>query len=192
MKLKNIATIQPGYSFRGAVIPDSNGSMTVFQAKDLVRDEPLTTSTSLVKIAALEVKETLHLKYNDIVIVARGLKAGAFRATTIKTSDENIVASSSVHIIRVNSSSIEADYVSHYLNSNLAQNELAKEVKGSYIGVLPRRAVEELEIPLPSLQKQKMLIELHANLLAQTKISIERNSIIHTMIDTIYKELKTL
>lgn len=192
MKLKNIADIQPGYSFRGAVIPDSNGGMTVFQAKDLLRDEPLTTSTSLAKIATIEVKKALHLKYNDIVIVARGLKAGAFRATTIKTRDENIIASSSVHIIRVNSSSVEADYVSHYLNSNLVQGELAKEVKGSYIGVLPRRAVEELEIPLPSLEKQKMLIDLHANLLAQTKISTDRNHIIHTMIDSIYKELKTL
>lgn len=166
--------------------------MFVFQAKDLIRDEPLTNTTNLTKITSITLKNSSCLKYNDIVVVARGLKAGAFRATTIKTSHQSIIASSSVHIIRLNTPNIEPDYISHYLNSSKAQSELAKEVKGSYIGVLPRKALENLEIPLPSLEKQKILIDLHTNLIAQTKISTHRNHIIHTMIDTIYKELKTL
>jgi len=192
MQLKKYAKILPGYSFRGAINPDNNGDMFVFQAKDLVKDEPLSTTTNLSKISAISSKETSHLKYNDIVIVARGLKAGAFRATTIKTNHHSIIASSSVHIIRLNTPNVEPDYISHYLNSSMAQSELAKEVKGSYIGVLPRKALENLDIPLPSLEKQKILIDLHTNLIAQTKISTHRNHIIHTMIDTIYKELKTL
>ncbi len=166
--------------------------MFVFQAKDLIRDEPLINTTNLTKITSITLKNSSCLKYNDIVIVARGLKAGAFRATTIKTNNRNIVASSSVHIIRLNTPSIEPDYLSHYLNSSSAQADLAKEVKGSYIGVLPRKALEDLEIPLPSLEKQKILIDLHTNLIAQTKISTHRNQIIHNMIDTIYKELKKI
>lgn len=192
MEIKNFASILPGYSFRGAIKPDNKGEMFVFQAKDLMKDEPLTITATLTKISSVTTKESSHLKYNDIVIVARGLKAGAFRATTIKSNNQNIIASSSVHIIRLNNSSVEPDYISHYLNSSLAQSELAKEVKGSYIGVLPRKALEDLDIPLPSLEKQKILIDLHTNLIAQTKISAHRNHIIHTMIDTIYKELKTL
>jgi restriction endonuclease S subunit len=183
MKLKDIASVMVGYTFREAIIPEKNGNIFVFQAKDLVRGEFMTDVTSLKLIALDTVSYNGYLKKGDVLIVARGMKAGVFRSTIFKSDASNVVASSSVHVIRITTPSILPEYISYYLNSKKGQNSLSEIVTGSYIGVLPRRSLEQLNIPIPNLRKQRAIVGLHQNIQTQQKIQYRQNELKQQVIE---------
>lgn len=57
-----------------------------------------------------------------------------------------------------------------YLNGVDGQNKILQTVTGSYIQAVSRKKFEEIEIPVPPLQKQQSLIALHENIKQQEKI----------------------
>lgn len=189
MKLKGIATVIAGYTFRGAITPDKNGDLLVFQAKDLARGAFVTDVSTLTPIAFDPTGYTGHLKKDDVLVIARGMKAGAFRSTVFKSDASNVIASSSVHIIRITTSSVLPEYISHYLNSKNGQESLSEIVTGSYIGALPRRLLEQLKIPIPDLRKQKVIIDLYRNMQMQQKILNRKNELKQQILDTTFTNI---
>jgi hypothetical protein len=192
MKLYEFAEIITGYGFRSAIEPEVDGPVSVFQAKDLVRDEPFTDINKLTKISQSFLGYEGYLKKNDILIVSRGMKAGAFRATTFASDATNVMASASVHVMRVRSSKLSTilpEYVSHYLNSNEGQTELAEMVTGSYIGALPRRELEKIDIPIVPIQEQQMLIDLYRNIRQQQKFLDRKRELVQKIVDAAFSTL---
>ncbi len=189
MKLHDIATITSGYAFRGAITPDKDGNILVFQAKDLIRGVPVIDTESLTRVPFDMPGYAGHLKTNDVLLIARGMKAGAFRATVFMSEAKNVIASSSVHIIRVSSPEINPEYLSYYLNSRAGQIALAGIVTGSYIGALPRRELEKIEIPIPVLEKQKTIINLYKNIEKQQGITEHRSELKKQIINATFSNL---
>ena len=189
MQIKDIAEVISGYTFRKAMEPNKNGNMFVFQAKNIVQGEPFTKIKDLTKILYEVAGHTNFLKENDVVIVARGMKSGSFRTTVFKLKDQDIIASSSVHIIRINSNKILPEYLSYYLNSQQGQKDLSGEISGSYIGALPRKNLSEIKIPIPDLKKQKAIINLYENIKEQEKITATKIKIKENIINTTFKNL---
>ena len=191
MELREVATVFAGYTFRGAVKPDPKGHIFVFQAKDLVQGEPVTDTAALTKISDDVPGYGGHLRRNDVVLVARGMKAGAFRSTVFSATDNNVIASSSVHVIRIIGQNILPEFLSLYLNSKEGQDALSNIVTGSYIGAIPRRELEKIKIPVPPLQKQEALIHLFRNMREQKKILDRRSEITQNIINATFKSLVT-
>ncbi len=189
MKLKEIATVIAGYTFRGAINPDKSGNLFVFQAKDLVQGEFVTDVTALTPITLDTVGYNGYLKTDDVLIVARGMKARAFRSTIFKSDASNVITSSSVHIIRITAPGVLPEYVSHYFNSKKGQSSLSEIVTGSYIGVLPRRAFEQLEIPAPDIREQKIITDLYRNMQTQQKILNRRNELKQQILDATFTNI---
>jgi restriction endonuclease S subunit len=189
MQIKNIAEVIAGYTFRGAIEADTKGDVFVFQAKDLIQGEPFADEEALTRISHTGRGDAGRLQKNDIVLVARGMKSGAFRSTVFIAEAPNVIASSSVLIIRVVDPNISPEYLSLYLNSGGGQDALSQIVSGSYIGAVPRRELEKLEIPIPSLQKQAIALLLYQNLKAQEKIMDQKKIIIQNVVETIFKQL---
>src|ERR1700685_3521239 len=115
MQIKDIAEVVTGYTFRGAIKADANGNTFVFQAKDLIRGKPFVEVNVLTKISHDGRTDAGALKKNDVLLVARGMKSGAFRSTIFASSISNVVASSSVHVIRVTAANVMPEYVSHFI-----------------------------------------------------------------------------
>lgn len=191
MKLGDIANIIPGYAFRGAIIPVESGDFFVFQAKDLVRGVSFTDVSTLTQIPFEITGHIGYLKNNDVLLVARGMKAGTFRSTTFKADEQNVLASSSVHIIRITSPEVIPEYLSHYLNSKKGQDDLSQIVTGSYIGAIPRRSLEQIRIPIPDLHKQKAIVDLYKNIQAQQKLLDRKKELKQQIIETTFKNLTT-
>lgn len=189
MKLHDIATIIAGYTFRGAIMPDKNGGLLVFQAKDLVRGAFVTDVSMLTPIAFDPTGYAGHLKKDDVLVIARGMKTGAFRSTVFKSDASNVIASSSVHIIRITTPDVLPEYVSHYLNSKNGQDFLSEIVTGSYIGALPRRLLEQLKIPVPDLRKQRAIVDLYHNMQMQQKILVRKNELKQQILDATFTNL---
>lgn len=189
MKLKYIATIIAGYTFRGAITPDKNGGLLVLQARDLVRDAFVTDASILTPIAFEPTGYANRLKKDDVLVIARGMKAGAFRSTVFKSDASNVIASSSVHIIRITTPEVLPEYVSYYLNSKNGQYSLSQIVTGSYIGALPRRLLEQLKIPVLDLRKQKTIIDLYHNMQMQQKILDRKNELKQQILDATFTNI---
>ncbi len=190
MKLHEVSEVIAGYPFRGAVKPDAAGNLFVFQAKDLVQSLPFESTETLTKISHdTPPGYSGRLQKNDVLLVARGMKSGAFRSTTFIANESNVIPSSSVHIIRITSKDVLPEYISRYLNSKEGQGALSQIISGSYIGALPRKALEKIDIPIPPLRKQEVLIHLFRNIREQQKIIDREKEIKQNIINATFRSL---
>jgi restriction endonuclease S subunit len=175
MKLKEIAAVYSGYTFRGAIKPEPYGQTAIIQARDVGSDTAPILREELVKTSFEPARADASVKENDVIIVARGAGSGSFRAAVFKGNDSNVIASVSVYIVRITSDQILPEFLALYLNSSNAQQDILDRVSGSYIKTIPRLKLEEVSIPMPSIAKQKSLIALHDNIRRQEEI-LERKS----------------
>lgn len=191
MKIHEFGSVSMGYTFRGAVNPDPDGKVFVFQARDLSRgvvfgDEE---ARSLSKTSHPFSGYTGHLCKDDILLAARGMKTGAFRSAVFVSSSQNVVASASVYVIRITSQDILPEYVSYYLNSQDGQNAIASIVSGTHIGAVSRKELEKIDIPIPPLRKQEAFVNLLRNLREQQKIIDREKEIKQNIINATFKSL---
>lgn len=189
LELRELSAIITGYTFRGAVRHYENGNILVFQAKDLIQGQPMFDVTTLTAISQNVPGHSGYLKKNDVLLVARGMKAGSFRSTVFLSDCENVIASSSVHIIRVTDSRVLPEFISLYLNSSDGQESISQIVTGSYIGAVPRKKLEGLKIPLLPLEQQRTFIALDQNIREQQRITYRQNEIKQNLINATFKSL---
>jgi restriction endonuclease S subunit len=81
------------------------------------------------------------------------------------------------------------EYVSRFLNSKVGQDALSQIVSGSYIGALPRKEVEKIKIPIPTLEKQQAVVDLDRNIREQEKIINRQNEIKHNLVNATFTSL---
>jgi restriction endonuclease S subunit len=191
MQINNIAEVISGYTFRVAIKPEKGGNVFVFQARDIVQNVPFSDIYTLTRISHETLGYAGYLKKNDVLLIARGMKSGAFRSTIFVSNEPNVIASSSVHVIRITTPDALPEYVSHYLNSKVGQDSLSGIVSGSYIGALPRRALEKIKIPIPSLQKQETIVNLHRNIQEQQRVLGRKNEINQNILNATFRNLTT-
>ena len=175
IKLKDIADVIAGYAFRGAIKPDISGDTFILQARNITQEDEIKHISDFTKISFNSLRTAAFLKKNDIVMTSRGMGPGSFRTTVVKFSDDNVLATSSVHIIRIKDSNVVPEYLSLYLDSTNGQNDIFMNVSGSYIKTILRKDLEDIEVPLPSIDKQKTIVALHENMRRQEEI-INRKS----------------
>lgn len=188
-ELNEIADVISGYTFRGAIKPDSNGEIFVLQAKDIVQGKPINNEHSLTRVSHNLPGYTGYLKKNDILLVSRGMKSGTFRSAIFMSEVLNVIASSSVYVIRLIPADILPEYISHYLNSREGQETLSRIVSGSHIGVLPRKELEKISIPVPPLDAQRAIVGLYHNIQEQKRIVDRQNQIKREFVDAIFKNI---
>ena len=192
MQIKDIAEVMSGYSFRGAIEKDPKGEIFVVQAKDIVSGEIIKDVNGLIPISSTVLGTYKNLlQMGDVLVVSRGMKTGIFRSTVFKTNMSDVIASSSVHIIRINDNKVLPEYLSHYLNSKHGQVKISQNVSGSYIGSLSKVKLYEMEIPVPELNKQKTIIDLHENMKRQRIILKRKIDIKDNIINATFSNLVT-
>ncbi len=170
IKITDFAEVINGYTFRGAIETVEKSDIFVLQAKDVIQGQNITNTNNFTPIAFSGTRTASFLQKNDVVIVSRGTGAGSFRSA-IFDSDTNVIASSSLLILRIKKKEILPEYISLYLNSTDGQNKILETVVGSYIHAISRKKFEEeIEIPIPSSEKQQSLIKLNQNIKQQEKI----------------------
>lgn len=186
-KLQEIAEVRSGYTFRGAFNHQRDGDIFVIQAKDLKIDNESLKIGDLQKVGSDSLRNPFFLQYNDILIVSRGTGAGSFRSTVFTSEKENIIASSSVYIIRVKGLDVLPKYLSLYLNSNEGQKKIMETIIGSsYVQSIVIKNLINLSIPIPSIDKQKTIIELSENIKEQEKIIIRKKQLKENILNSVF------
>ncbi|MFA6375873.1 MAG: restriction endonuclease subunit S [Candidatus Paceibacterota bacterium] len=189
MKIQEFANVISGYTFRGTIENQSGGDVFVIQAKNIASGVDIKDSQNLVKILFNGAHGASFLQNNDITIVSRGYGRNAFRATVFKSDINNIVASSSIIIIRITDNRVLPEFISSFINSSEGQKRIMESVTGSSIKAILRGKFREISIPLPPIEKQETIIKLTNNLKQQEEINARKMQIKKNIANSIFEKI---
>lgn len=156
-RLANIADIRLGTSFRERVLHEPSGNFLVVQGKDIGLDGSLVLNgmARVTDVPGKGAPDTLTA--GELVFQTRGV---TYRAASVPEPTPPMVAAGSLFILRPDASRLLCDFLVFFLNLHTTQALLRQLATGSTIPNLRRAAIEQLEVPLPSLADQHKLVAL--------------------------------
>lgn len=151
MFLRNVAKIRTGVFAK----PDRAGEILYLQAKHF--DE----FGNLASHPSPELKEDRSvgkhlLKPGDVLFAAKGTKNFA----AVYSSELPAVASTTFFVLTSDSSVLLPEYLAWKLNDPSTLGMLKKNAIGSSLVSIPKSLLEDLEINIPSIEKQRLVVEI--------------------------------
>ena len=165
VKLKNIANIQTGFSFRSKIIRDTKGNVSVIQMKNLT--DGVIDLKNLDKTQITEINHNQILRKGDLILKTRGLGTKAF---LLNEQAYNVILAAPLLRIRIKRPDILPEYLLWYLNLNKAQAFFKRRAKGTFQKMVTKQVLEELEIEIPPIEKQRKIVEISQ--LAQKELAL--------------------
>ncbi|MBU2213021.1 restriction endonuclease subunit S [Patescibacteria group bacterium] len=183
--IADIGDIILGHSFRIAITADGEGNFKVLQAKNIKRDGAIElhdlTTTFLEKT-----RTQAFVKNGDVLLSNRG----TFRAALYRGEHQNLIAASSVYIIRIyNTYEVMPEYLTVFLNSIAGQYALGAMNRGTLIKSLPKRSLSELLIPIPTTAKQKLIVDIYRNYQNRAKLYGRKTELEETIANQVITSL---
>ena len=173
MKIKKLATVQMGYSFRSRLEASEGGGVAVIQMKDLLDDNTVGCD-GLVRINMEAMKDHHLAQRGDLVFRSRGSLTTA--AVLLEDPGKAVVAAPLLRIRVTKPDKILPEYLNWYISQRDAQISLTSRAKGTVQKMISKQAIEDLEVALPSLEKQKNIVEL-------ATLSTREQTLLHTLAD---------
>ncbi|MFH0996712.1 MAG: restriction endonuclease subunit S [Pseudomonadota bacterium] len=157
-ELKNIASVQMGYSFRSRIEAKGSGAVAVIQMKDLTDDNRV-DCCGLTQVD-MELPKAHHIvRPGDLFFRSRGLTA----ASAILADDPGVaVVSAPLLRIRVDEQVVLPEYLNWFISQASAQSYLASRAIGTAQKMITKDALENLEVFIPSLERQVAVTALAA------------------------------
>ncbi|PIR78637.1 MAG: hypothetical protein COU28_00600 [Candidatus Magasanikbacteria bacterium CG10_big_fil_rev_8_21_14_0_10_36_16] len=185
-KLHNLANIYSGYSFRGAVKNEKDGSHKVVQVRDIESDTSIINTQNLVQLNFDEKTHSPLLQNNDILLSSRGTDNAGLKVGIFYGEEKNIVATSSLFIIRITNKKILPEYLLYYLNSFYGQKDLKSIMMGATIKTISKKELAEMKIPIIETERQKILIDIMKNLIKQKQLHRQKINLLNILTDNIF------
>ena len=156
IKLKNISSIQSGYSFRSKIQKEVSGNVQVIQMKDLTNEFSVNIH-KLDKTKIQYLKNHYKMQKGDIIFRTRGSDT---TACILDERVENAILAAPLLRIRINSRNILPEYVLWFINQTPAQAFFNSMAKGTFQKMVTKQVIEELEIEIPSLEQQHKIVKI--------------------------------
>jgi excinuclease UvrABC nuclease subunit len=156
MELKEIAEVQMGYSFRARLEQLDAGGIAVIQMKDLT-DQNRVDCGGLMRIDMEKVKEHHLVRPGDLVFRSRGLVT---TSALLAEDPGTAVVAAPLLRIRVTHRNVLPEYLNWAINQWPAQMFLASHARGTVQQMIGKDALEKLEIGVPPLERQKVIVEM--------------------------------
>lgn len=155
-KLRNIVTINSGYSFRTKIRNNPAGNTYVIQMRDIAEDRTDVVNTPHM-VDGSKIHEKHLLQQGDILFMGKG--ANNF-AVCYGKKFKPAVAASAFFMIRPNQELVNPKYLCWYINGKRAQAFIESNRAGSYIPNVNKSVLEEVEILVPPMKLQNTIAEL--------------------------------
>lgn len=154
--LKNIADVQAGFSFRARLESMETGSIAVIQMKDLT-DSNQVRCKELARVD-MDTPKAHHLvRPGDLIFRSRGLTS----TSALLMDDPGVaVLAAPLLRIRITSNSILPEYLNWYISQPPAQSYFASCAEGTALKMISKQSLENLEVFVPSLAKQRLVVEI--------------------------------
>ncbi len=182
MKIKELATVQMGYSFRSRLEAAEDGGVAVILMKDLLDDNTVGCD-GLVRINMEAMKDHHLAQRGDLVFRSRGSVTTA--AVLLEDPGKAVVAAPLLRIRVTKPEKVLPEYLNWYISQRDAQIFLTSRAKRTVQKMISKQAIEDLEVVLPSLEKQKNIVEL-------ATLSAREQTLLHTLADKREQYLSTV
>lgn len=96
------------------------------------------------------------LEINDILFSAIGTVG---KIAFVDIEPNNFDVNESTFVLKPNKKNIVPKYLVYYLRSNFMQNEVKKSLKGSTVAGIRKEKLENLEVPIPSIETQEKIVK---------------------------------
>ncbi|PWW81280.1 hypothetical protein CR164_11100 [Prosthecochloris marina] len=170
VRLKEVVTVQTGYSFRSRLDTSEKGNVAVIQMKDLRDDNNTVDCKNLVRIDMDRVKEHHFARKGDLVFRSRGLVTTS--AVLLEDPGRAVVAAPLLRIRINDCDMVLPEYLNWYIGQREVQLFLDSRAKGTFQKMIGKEAIEDLEVFLPVLEKQKCIVEV-------AKLSDHEQALLH-------------
>jgi len=154
--LKDIATVQMGFSFRSRLESLQSGEVGIIQMKDLT-DENIVNCENLSHVDMGKFSESHLVRKGDLIFRSRSLTS---TSTILSDDPGRVVVSAPLLRIRITSPYIIPEYLNWFISQLPAQIFLASHARGSTQKMISKDALEMLQVDVPPLEKQKMIVTL--------------------------------
>lgn len=174
MKLKDIAAIRAGRTFKGGVQESESGTLSVVQLSDL-SDDMSVNWPRVLKVVPDAKYAISYLKPKDLLVVARG----PHKRVILLDDETPQYAVPTQHFLFLSLKNIELslpEFVHYYLSSSPIQQWMNNQCSGSTQSTLTKDLLENLPFPDVPIEQQsdiltcvdsvKKEINLHEQLIA--------------------------
>ncbi|PAV27785.1 hypothetical protein CIL05_20110 [Virgibacillus profundi] len=155
--LKDIATLFRGFNVGSKNKENSDGKFRIVRLSDVQNGKIMMNTLSRYHIENNAKINMYELQEDDVILSIRG---NSLKAAVVPEDDEDLLLSQNFIGIRCNNR-LNPDYLKVYLESPLGQYLLTNKMSGTAIPTLSKKDIETLEIPLPSIEEQKHMMELY-------------------------------
>lgn len=157
LKIQDIASVQMGYSFRSRLEASKEGTVAVIQMKDL-EDDNTVNCDNLIKIDFDTLKPHHLALQGDLIFRSRGLVNTS--AILLTNPGSTIVAAPLFRIRITKVDKVLPEFLNWYISQQAAQIFFESRVKGTAQKMISMETLKLLEVPLPSIEQQKRIVEL--------------------------------
>ena len=173
MKLKQIATINAGYPFRGKIPEVAGSSVVAVQMKDVSLTEGIRWPECL-ETELTGKREPDYLTADDILVAARGSHNYAISiGQSLTTSGKQAVAAPHFFVVRLMKKDILPEFMVWLLNQIPAQRYFEQNAEGTLTKSIRRSVLEQAPIVVPPLARQRAIIAM-ANTLREEQQLIKQ------------------
>lgn len=150
--IKHITTIQTGLFAK----PGGFGDVVYLQSRHFDQNGLLLT-TLLPDLKAEDISDKHLLRPGDILFAAKGTKnfAAVYEFHNIPA-----VASTSFFVLRITEKKVLPEYLAWFLNTQATQTMLKGQAIGTSIPSISKQVLEDMEITLPSIERQKTILQI--------------------------------
>jgi len=132
-------------------------------------------------ISKEQIKEDYQVKQGDILLRLREPNFAVY----IDKEYKNLIYPSLMVRVELQDSRFDANFIAHYLNSNIVKKALSTELSGTTIPMIKVTDVYEIKIPLINLDKQKKIVEY-------LKLAHKENELLQNLINEKQKYSKEI
>jgi restriction endonuclease S subunit len=164
IELKNICQISTGVYVKTERI----GDVYYLQARDFNTYNQIEPDLKC-EVSSHNINNKHYLNSGDVIIAAKGVNHFAF---TYNEEVKPAVASSMFIVLRqFDKHKVDPQYITWYINHPKTQSFLARSSKGSGIPSINKSTIGDLELSIPGLDKQKLILEID-------KLKIKENQLL--------------
>jgi len=141
---------------RDATRPDPNGSYRFVRIGDITQDGTFRTENFIRIEPDGPVNEDLWLRPGDVLFPNRGTRTTAL---AFSIDQPKIIVGPQFFIVRPDRDRVLPEYLAWFLRTTQAAAYFESRRKGTYVQIIQRADLEELEIPIPPLPEQCLILE---------------------------------
>ena len=156
VKLKDIAVVSSGITFRSRLQPLAAGNLRIVQMKDLGDDNRVHVG-DVMRVEYKMPKRSHFIQVGDLVFRSRGQTT---TAAILNADCDNAVVAAPLLRIQVRRERVLPEYLLWYLNHPVAQAYFFSCSEGTAIKMITLKTLESMELDLPPMETQSVIVRL--------------------------------